>query len=78
VAVANALDSITSNLPYRKSQSLTAAREEIERWSGRQFDPIIVQTFLTIPDNTWQDLGKEIHTQRPVLSTGAKTSGGSM
>jgi len=78
VAVANTLDSITSNLVYRKSQSLIAAREEIERWSGRQFDPEIVRTFLAMPDNTWQDLRNEIDAQRPVLSTGAKTSGGSM
>jgi hypothetical protein len=34
-------DSITSDLPYRSYQSLDAAREEIQCWSGRQFDPEI-------------------------------------
>jgi HD-GYP domain-containing protein (c-di-GMP phosphodiesterase class II) len=55
VAIANTLDSITSNSVYRRSRSLSAAREGIERWSGRQFDPEIVRTFLAIPENSWAD-----------------------
>src|SRR4029077_5228127 len=46
VAVANTLDAITSDLPYRPAQSLSAAREEIRLWAGRQFDPEIVKLFL--------------------------------
>ena len=38
-SVADTLDAITSDRPYRPAQSLTAARIEIEKWSGRQFDP---------------------------------------
>jgi response regulator RpfG family c-di-GMP phosphodiesterase len=49
VAVANAWDAMTSNQPYRAAQSLGAAREEIRRWSGRQFDPGIVGIFLDMP-----------------------------
>jgi putative nucleotidyltransferase with HDIG domain len=63
VAVANTLDSITSDLPYRPAQSLQAAREEIAKWSGRQFDPEIVKTFLEMPDNTWEGLRREIEAQ---------------
>src|SRR3984957_6713738 len=33
-SVADTLDAITSNRPYRAAQTLQAAREEIERWSG--------------------------------------------
>src|ERR1051326_8232930 len=39
-AVADTLDAITSDRPYRGAQSLEAAKEEIMRWSGRQFDPV--------------------------------------
>jgi HD-GYP domain-containing protein (c-di-GMP phosphodiesterase class II) len=53
VAVANTLDAITSNQPYRAAQSLRAAREEIQHWSGRQFDPAIVRIFLDMPDTAW-------------------------
>ncbi len=60
VAVANALDSITSDLPYRKARSFEAARHEIEHWSGHQFDPEIVRIFLSIPETVWEDLRKDI------------------
>jgi putative nucleotidyltransferase with HDIG domain len=56
VAIANTLDVITSDQPYRKARSFAEAREEIERWSGRQFDPQIVELFLSMPHNIWEDL----------------------
>ena len=34
VAVANTLESITSDLPYRKAESLTTAKERIHRCNG--------------------------------------------
>ena len=63
VAVANTLDVITSDQPYRAAQSFGAARAEIERWSGRQFDPEIVGTFLDMPHNIWEDLREDIAAQ---------------
>jgi putative nucleotidyltransferase with HDIG domain len=62
-SIADTLDAITSDRPYRPAQSLTAAREEIRRWSGRQFDPEVVKTFLGMPENIWGDLRKEIDAQ---------------
>ena len=62
-SVADTLDAITSDRPYRAAQSVTAAREEIKRWSGRQFDPEVVETFLSMPENIWGDLRKEINAQ---------------
>ena len=62
-SIADTLDAITSDRPYRPAQSLQAAREEILRWSGRQFDPAAVEVFMSMPDNIWEDLRKAISTQ---------------
>jgi putative nucleotidyltransferase with HDIG domain len=60
VAIANTLDSITSDLPYRPAQSLSAAKKEIQLGSGRQFDPEIVRVFLEMPDKIWGDLRGQV------------------
>lgn len=62
-SVADTLDAITSNRPYRPAQTLTAAIEEIQKWSGRQFDPEVVKVFVSMPQNIWDDLRKEIDAQ---------------
>jgi len=62
-SVADTLDAITSDRPYRPKQSLQAAKEEIQRFSGRQFDPDVVATFLAMPDHIWDDLRREIDNQ---------------
>lgn len=62
-SVADTLDAITSNRPYRAAQPLSAARDEIERWSGRQFDPQVVKTFLEMKEHIWDDLRKGIDEQ---------------
>jgi putative nucleotidyltransferase with HDIG domain len=68
-AVADALDAITSDRPYRKAQSFDAAREEILRCSGTQFDPAVVEVFLKIPNELWQELRSEISGQNKRFST---------
>jgi len=49
-AVADTLDAITSDRPYRRALPFSAARDEIIRESGRQFDPGVVEAFLSIPE----------------------------
>ncbi|HKU24875.1 MAG TPA: HD domain-containing phosphohydrolase [Candidatus Sulfotelmatobacter sp.] len=73
-SVADTFDAITSDRIYRPAQSLAAARAEISKWAGRQFDPEIVRVFLEMPDKIWEDLRKEIEEQRyrAAYSTGAK------
>jgi HD-GYP domain-containing protein (c-di-GMP phosphodiesterase class II) len=46
VAVADAFDAMTTNRPYRKGLSFEKAFDELQKNSGRQFDPIVVKSFL--------------------------------
>jgi len=46
IAVADTLDAMTSDRPYRRSVSLETACEELERCSGTQFDPTVVEACL--------------------------------
>lgn len=75
-AIADTLDAMTSDRPYRRAQSWAAAREEIDRFTGKQFDPEVVAVFREMPDNIWEDLRKEIDSQiyRFAYSTAGKTS----
>jgi putative nucleotidyltransferase with HDIG domain len=59
-AVADTLDAMISDRPYRKALPISAARDEIERYSGRQFDPRVVQVFLAHPQRVWIDLHDKI------------------
>lgn len=69
-SVADTLDAITSDRVYRPAQTLDAAREEIKKWSGRQFDPEVVKVFLEMPNKIWEDLRRQIDAQdHPPLST---------
>jgi putative nucleotidyltransferase with HDIG domain len=64
-SIADTLDAMTMDRVYRPAQSFGAAREEIKRWSGKQFDPRIVTVFLETPDGFWEGLRKDINEQNP-------------
>ncbi|WP_213805917.1 HD domain-containing phosphohydrolase [Granulicella sp. dw_53] len=64
-AIADTLDAMTSDRPYRKSTSFEVARNEIVRNSGTQFDPKIVDVFLQIPLESWSELREEIERLSP-------------
>jgi len=68
-AVADAMDAITSDRPYRKARSFEAAREEIQRCAGTQFDPNVVDVFLKIPTELWLELRAEINGENRHFST---------
>jgi putative nucleotidyltransferase with HDIG domain len=59
-AVADALDAMTSDRPYRSAQPFAHAREEIKRCAGTQFDPAVVEVFLSMPESNWQELRENI------------------
>src|SRR5258708_4938063 len=52
-AVADTLDAITSDRPYRRASSFESAFETIRHLSGILFDPQVVTAFLSIPEKTW-------------------------
>jgi putative nucleotidyltransferase with HDIG domain len=68
-AVADTLDAITSDRPYRKARDFDVAREEILRCSGSQFDPGVVEVFLKVPNDLWNELRSEITGQNKRFST---------
>jgi putative nucleotidyltransferase with HDIG domain len=59
-SVADTLDAITSDRPYRRASTFDAARKEILRCSGTQFDPEVVKVYDGLPDKLWEDLQNEI------------------
>jgi response regulator RpfG family c-di-GMP phosphodiesterase len=65
-ALADTLDAITSDRPYRRASSFQSARETIRHLSGSQFDPQLVDAFLSIPEQTWPTIARN-QRQIPVL-----------
>jgi ribonuclease P protein subunit RPR2 len=47
-ALADAYDAMTNDRPYRRALTVEQALAEIERCSGKQFDPAITSTFLSL------------------------------
>jgi putative two-component system response regulator len=48
------LDAMTSDRPYRKALEFEQVREEVKRCCGAQFDPKLVELFLSIPKAAWE------------------------
>jgi ribonuclease P protein subunit RPR2 len=59
-AVADVLDALTTDRPYRPSSPLRAAREIIVAERARQFDPGVIDAFCSIPDATFERIAAEI------------------
>ena len=50
-SIVDTLDAITSDRPYRGRQPLEAARAEIKKRSGSQFDPALVAALEKLSDS---------------------------
>jgi len=55
-AVADALDALTTDRPYRPAVGFPEARAEIARGAGTQFDPSVVAAYDTLPDEEFARL----------------------
>jgi putative nucleotidyltransferase with HDIG domain len=47
IAVADAFDSMTSTRSYRGARRIDEAIAELRKWSGTQFDPVLVDAFVS-------------------------------
>jgi HD-GYP domain-containing protein (c-di-GMP phosphodiesterase class II) len=48
-SIVDSFDAMTSDRPYRRARSMGKARQEIARARGEQFDPELVDLFLSVP-----------------------------
>ncbi|MDR7868974.1 MAG: diguanylate cyclase [Sporomusaceae bacterium] len=48
LSIADAYDAMTSDRPYRKAIPPAEALKELERFKGRQFDPMLVDRFVNV------------------------------
>jgi len=58
--IADSLDAMISDRPYRRALPMSHAREEIKRCSGTQFDPQVVRVFSSIPEQHWIELRENL------------------
>jgi hypothetical protein len=65
-AIADTFDAMTSDRPYRRGLPIEDACEEIKRCRGTQFDPKLVDIFLSIPVMELTDARES--TRRPTTS----------
>lgn len=63
-AVVDTLDAMTSDRPYRRALQFAIARDEILRQSGRQFDPEVVDAFLSLPQEAWLRIRNDAQSLR--------------
>ncbi len=62
-AIADTFDAMTSDRPYRKALPYEAARDEIGRCAGSQFDPVVVEAFCQVPEEEWADIREAVETE---------------
>ncbi len=75
--IVDTLDAMTSNRCYRKALGYQAARAEVMRCTGEQFDPRLTDVFFRIPESTWTELGvqADLLSQRSTPKDGASADG---
>ena len=80
IAVVDAYDAMTNDRSYRKALSESAARQELQRCAGTQFDPNIVREFLKMLELEDEKRGVVVATmsqeeskESPVLPAGEST-----
>jgi putative nucleotidyltransferase with HDIG domain len=64
-SIMDTMDAMTSERPYRTALPLSRVASEAQRGSGTQFDPEIVEAFLSAPPTTWR-----VQERAPVAGVG--------
>ncbi len=73
-AAVDTFDAMTSDRPYRAALSIEAARDEIRRFSGIQFDPRVAEAFLAIEASVWRDIRQSVHRKIDALAEAERTA----
>jgi putative nucleotidyltransferase with HDIG domain len=59
-AVADTVDAMTSDRPYRLALSFEEARDEIRRGSGSRYDPRVADVFLSVAIQNWKEIRRSL------------------
>ncbi|MDP2710031.1 MAG: HD domain-containing phosphohydrolase [Solirubrobacteraceae bacterium] len=59
-AVADTLDALTTDRPYRQASTLARARVIIRQGAGTHFDPAVIEAFERLPDEAIERIRQEI------------------
>lgn len=59
-AVADTLDALTTNRPYRRASTFAKARLIIVRDGGSHFDPEVIDAYESVPDGVLEDIRRQI------------------
>ncbi len=62
-SVVDTFDAMTSDRPYRAARPIAEACQELREWSGRQFDPEVVDAFLSIDESAWLEVRERVHDE---------------
>jgi len=69
VAVADTFDAMTSNRVYRDDSKIKIAKDELIRVSGEQLDSKVVEVFIDILDNDFDNIKRELIEEKELIST---------
>ncbi len=58
--VVDCLDAMMMDRPYRQATTYERVRQELLEHSGTQFDPRVVEVFLTIPADEWERIDERV------------------
>jgi HD-GYP domain-containing protein (c-di-GMP phosphodiesterase class II) len=71
-AVVDTFDAMTSDRPYRAALSMQEVRDEILRCRATQFDPKVVDAFMSIEFATWDKIRGLVHLNVAALEEKVK------
>jgi diguanylate cyclase (GGDEF)-like protein len=74
LAVADAYEAMTSDRPYRAALPLEAAREELRRGAGRQFDGEVVSAIERVLDRSQAGFVATLEERAPAARRGGRVS----